>query len=143
MSIDQNRKLVSEYYYAVGRAGDLTNLERFISPDYLDHNAESGGPRGPDCVRAHFSAIRTTFPDFIMSVEHMVADREFVVTRVRGRGTHQGEWMGIPPSGRVVHLKGINVDRVESGRIAEHWGEADTVGMLFQMGVDPFAGRIS
>ena len=78
-----------------------------------------------------------------MSIEHMIADAEFVVTRVRGRGTHRGEWMGIPPSGQVVHLRGINIDRVAAGRIAEHWGEADTVGMLLQMGVDPFAGRVA
>jgi predicted ester cyclase len=49
--------------------------------------------------------------------------------------------MGIKPTGREVRLKGINIDRVEGGRIAEHWGEADTIGMLVQMGVDPFAGR--
>ena len=58
-----------------------------------------------------------------------------------GSGTHLGEWMGIKPTGREVRLKGINIDRVEGGRIAEHWGEADTIGMLVQMGVDPFAGR--
>ena len=143
ISTDANRGLVGQYYSTVGGAGDLTNIESFISPDYLDHNGDPDGPRGPACVRAHFEAIRTTFPDFTMSVEHVLADRDFVVTRVHGRGTHQGEWMGIPPSGQVVHLRGINIDRVESGKIVEHWGEADTIAMLIQMGVDPFAGRVS
>jgi len=50
--------------------------------------------------------------------------------------------MSIKPSGREVLLKGINIDRVEGGKIAEHWGEADTIGMLMQMGVDPFVGRL-
>lgn len=141
VSAEANRELVARYYAAVGAAGDLTDLETFISPEYIDHNAEPGSPRGPELVRAHFTAIRTTFPDFSMSIEQMLADGDFVVTRVSGRGTHDGEWMGIPPSGRVVHLRGINIDRIATGRIAEHWGEADTVGMLVQMGVDPFAGR--
>jgi hypothetical protein len=50
--------------------------------------------------------------------------------------------MQIEPTGSVVEVKGINIDRVADGRIVEHWGEADTIGMLVQMGVDPFAGRI-
>ncbi len=50
--------------------------------------------------------------------------------------------MGIEPTGREVRLKGINIDRVERGRIVEHWGEVDTIGMPVQMGVDPFVGRM-
>ena len=143
MSVEANRLLVGRYYASVGGAGDLADLEIFISPEYVDHNSEPSSPRGPEIVRAHFTALRTTFPDFTLSIEFMLADGDFVATRVRGRGTHNGEWMGIRPSGRVVHLRGINIDRIESGRITEHWGEADTVGMLLQMGVDPFSGRVS
>ncbi|WP_234891718.1 ester cyclase [Sinorhizobium meliloti] len=51
--------------------------------------------------------------------------------------------MQIEPTGRIVHVKGINIDRIIDGRIIEHWGEADTIGMLMQMGVDPFAGRLN
>lgn len=49
--------------------------------------------------------------------------------------------MQIEPTGSVIKVKGINIDRVLNGRIVEHWGEADTIGMLVQMSVDPFAGR--
>ena len=58
--------------------------------------------------------------------------------RVTGEGTHMGEWMGIKPSGKRVRLRGLNFDRLSDGRIVEHWGEADTIGMLVQMGLDPF-----
>jgi predicted ester cyclase len=140
MSIEHNRQLVRRYYTEVVGGGDYSNLDSFVATDYLDHNAAEAG-RGPEVVRAHLEAIRMTLPDFTIQIEDVFAEGEHVITRVTGRGTHLGEWMGIEPTGREVRLKGINIDRVERGRIAEHWGEADTIGMLVQMGVDPFAGR--
>lgn len=87
------------------------------------------------------AALLQTFLDFSLHIEDMIAEGDRVVTRVTGRGTHNGRWMQIEPTGKIVNLKGINIERVLNGRIIEHWGEADTVAMLLQMGVDPFAGR--
>lgn len=132
------KAVVRRFYSGVFR--DLSLAEHCIAPDYIDHNNEAAG-RGPAVVRAHIQALLRTFPDFTLAIEDMVAEGDKVVTRVTGRGTHQGVWMAIVPTGKQVQVKGINIDRVVSGRIAEHWGEADTVTMLMQMGVDPFAGR--
>jgi predicted ester cyclase len=140
MSNEHNRQLVRRFYTEVVGGGDYSNLGSFVATDYLDHNAPEAG-RGPEVVRTHLEAIRTTLPDFTIEIEDIFAEGDYVITRVTGRGTHLGEWMGIEPTGREVRLKGINIDRVERGRIAEHWGEADTIGMLVRMGVDPFAGR--
>jgi len=140
MSIEHTKQLVRRFYTEVVGGGDYSNLGSFVATDYLDHNAAEAG-RGPEVVRTHLEAIRTTLPDFTIEIEDIFAEGEYVITRVTGRGTHLGEWMGIKPTGREVRLKGINIDRVERGRIAEHWGEADTIGMLVQMGVDPLAGR--
>jgi predicted ester cyclase len=137
----QSKQLVRRFYTEVVGGGDYSNLDGFVAAEYVDHNAAEGG-RGPDVVRAHLEAIRMTLSDFTIQIEDIFADGDHVITRVTGRGTHLGEWMGIEPTGREVRLKGINIDRVERGRIAEHWGEADTIGMLVQMGVDPFAGRM-
>ena len=89
-------------------------------------------------VRAHLEGLRRTFPDFQLRIEQMIAEDDLVVTRVTARGTHTGVWLDIKPTGAEIQLHGINIDRVEVGLIAEHWGEADTVGMLEQMGVNPF-----
>jgi len=89
-------------------------------------------------VELHLRAIRTTFPDFVLATHEVVAEHDWVAVRVTAVGTHLGQWLGIKPSGKRIQLRGINLDRVHSGRIVEHWGEADTVGMLVQMGVDPF-----
>jgi predicted ester cyclase len=141
MPMEESKKLIRRFYTEVVGGGDYSNLGSFVANDYVDHNAAEGG-RGPEVVRTHLEAIRRTLPDFTVQIENVFAEGDYVITRVTGRGTHLGEWMGIKPTGREVRLKGINIDRVEGGRIAEHWGEADTIGMLVQMGVDPFVGRI-
>lgn len=140
-SLERNKTVVRRFYTEVVAGGDLTNLEDLIAAGYVDHTAGPQAGRGPTVVRAHLEAIRTTFPDFTLQIEDMVAEGDRVVTRVTGRGTHGGSWQGIPPTGRVIEVRGINIDRLEGGKIVEHWGEADTVGMLWQMGVDPFVGR--
>jgi predicted ester cyclase len=142
MSIEESKQLIRRFYTEVVGAGDYSNLDSFVAADYVDHNAAEESGRGPEVVRTHLEPIRMTLPDFTIQIEDIFAEGDHVVTRVTGRGTHLGEWMGIKPTGREVRLKGINIDRVDRGRIAEHWGEADTIGMLVQMGVDPFAGRM-
>jgi predicted ester cyclase len=142
MSIEESKQLIRRFYAEVVGGGDYSNLDSFVAADYVDRNAAEESSRGPDVVRAHLEAIRTTLPDFTIEIEDIFAEGDHIITRVTGRGTHLGEWMGIKPTGREVRLKGINIDRVDRGRIAEHWGEADTIGMLMQMGVDPFAGRM-
>jgi predicted ester cyclase len=140
MPIDANKALVRRFYAEVVGRGDLSRVADFVAQGYLDHNAEEAG-RGPDVLRAHIEALRRTFPDFTLDIDEILAEGDKVVTRVSGQGTHRGEWMGIRPTGAVVRVKGINIDRIADGRIVEHWGEADSLGMLRQMGVDPFAGR--
>ena len=140
MSMEESKQLIRRFYTEVVGGGDYSNLSSFVASDYVDHNAAGG--RGPEVVRTHLEAIRRTLPDFTVQIEDVFAAGDYVITRVVGRGTHLGEWMGIEPTGCEVRLKGINIDRVERGRIAEHWGAADTIGMLVQMGVDPFVGRI-
>lgn len=138
MSADASKELVKQFYECLFQ--DLQAALPLVSDDYVDHNNEEAG-RGPEIFRAHVAGLLTTFPDFRMKIEDMIAEGNRVVTRVTGEGTHSGRWMNIEPTGSVVKVKGVNIDRVSNGRIVEHWGEADTVGMLLQMGVDPFAGR--
>ena len=138
MSAVANRSLVLAYYQRVVSSGSLSEIPDYISPNYIDHTAPPGSLVGPALVELHLRAIRTTFPDFVLATHEVVAEHDWVAVRVTAVGTHLGEWLGIKPSGKRIQLRGINLDRVHSGRIVEHWGEADTVGMLVRMGVDPF-----
>jgi len=132
------KELVRWFYSEIFQ--DLSRSEEFISSNYVDHSDKQIG-FGVGIFRAHAEAIRRTFPDFKLNIEDMISEGDKVVTRVTVRGTHLGLWMQIEPTGALVEVKGINIYRVADGRIVEHWGEADTVAMLLQMGVDPFARR--
>jgi predicted ester cyclase len=138
MSSASNKALVLAYYHRVVGEGRLEEIPNFVAETYVDHNSAEAAPKGPLAVESHLRAIRTTFPDFTLQTHEVVAEGDWVALRVTAEGTYLGEWLGIKPSGKRIALRGINLDRVSSGLIVEHWGEADTVGMLAQMGLNPF-----
>jgi predicted ester cyclase len=131
------KELVRRFYGELINRPDLAAIEKqlpdFIAADYLDHNAPDA--RGPAGYLGHLRALRTTFPDFRLEVLDLIAEGEWVACRVRGRGTHRGDFLGLKATGRHIDVRGINFDRVVDGRIAEHYGEADTFGMLLAMGL--------
>jgi predicted ester cyclase len=88
-----------------------------------------------------FALVFSAFPDYQSTVEDQVAEGDKVVTRFSSQGTHQGEFLGIAPTGNRVRVTGIDIDRVEEGKIVEHWSEADLLGMMTQLGVIPEPGQ--
>lgn len=138
-----NKAIVRAFTERVVGGEHYDEIPQFISDAYVDHNAPADGPRGWSAVEQHLRALRVTFPDFAIQVHELIAERDWVAYRVVAAGTHLGIWQGIEPTGKRIHLRGINFDRMSEGRIVEHWGEADTVGMLIQMGVNPFGQRIA
>jgi steroid delta-isomerase-like uncharacterized protein len=135
MSAAANKQLVRRFITEVFNTGKLDTLSEFVADQIIDHNADPAHSAGIDGYRQHLLAVRTTFPDFQLTIEAQIAEDDLVVTQVTGRGTHQGAWLNIRPRGTPVVVTGINIDRLADGKIVEHWGEANTVGMLTQLGV--------
>lgn len=81
--------------------------------------------------------FQNAFPDMKGAVEDVVAEGNKVAVRFSGTGTHQGEFFGIPPTGKPIKSTGINIFRIEDGKIVEHWNNADDLGVLQQLGVIP------
>ena len=138
MTSASHKALVLAYYQHVVAEGRLEEIPNDIGESSVDHNSPNDASTGPLAVEAHLRAIRTTFPDFTLRTHEAIAEGDWVALRVTAEGTHLGEWLGIKPSGKRIALRGINVERVSGGHLVEHWGEADTVGMLVQIGVNPF-----
>src|SRR5439155_22952243 len=87
-----------------------------------------------------FSFYRAAFPDLQVNAEDLIAEGDRVVARWSSSGTHKGDFMGIPPTGKQVQITGIDLFRFSGGKIAEHWGVFDQLWMLQQLGVAPSAG---
>ena len=88
-------------------------------------------------MRAAAAMFRAALPDWRSEVVQLVAEDDIVVERFHASGTHDGELMGVPATGRTLVLRGINVFRVDGDQIAERWGQLDQLGLLRQLGVIP------
>jgi steroid delta-isomerase-like uncharacterized protein len=128
------KAIVRRYPEAVVSTGDVDAMDEFVAVDAIDHNVGRGGQQGLAGFKAHLAAVRQTYADFRVTVEAQYAEGDTVITRITARGMHAQAWLGIPASGREITLTGKNIDRVVNGKIVEHWGEANTIGALFQMG---------
>jgi len=127
------RELVERLHTELFASGDLATLDRFFAPDVVSHDMPPGFPQGIEGVRLFFSAFREGMPDVEVRIDEIVAedDRAAVATRIEG--THTGTLMGIEPTGRRISVRGIDMVRVEDGRIVEHHGLTDTVGLMCQL----------
>lgn len=120
--------------------GDVAVAERIIHPDFHDHTNPPGMQDGLDGHKAIVALFRAAFPDQWWQIEDLIAEGDRVVARTTMRGTHLGDFFGIPPTGRQVTLPGVHIMRIADGKIAEHWGSNDDLGMMRQLGVIPAAG---
>ena len=134
MSIEENKDLVRRYCEQVVYTGAVEEVPRFVSPDYVEVLDNQRYAVGIEGAKEHIRGVRQTYPDLHLTIEQQIAEGEWVVSRVTMRGTHQGEWLGIKPTGRSVKMTGVNIDRVVNGRIVEHGGAANLLGPLLEIG---------
>ena len=132
------RRLVEELY----GQGNLDIVDEIVDSNYVGHDpASPQGIRGPEGAKQFASMYLNAFSDVQATVEDLIAEGDKVVTRWRGVGTHQGELMGIPPTGNRAVLTGITISRFANGKLVEDWTNSDTLGMLQQLGVVPPPGQ--
>jgi steroid delta-isomerase-like uncharacterized protein len=131
---DDPKAVVREFVKDVQNDGNIEAASKYIAADVVDHSAMPGLPPGLDGAKAIFSLIRTGFPDHDAVIHDQVCEVDKVVTRKSFTGTHEGEFLGVPPTGRRVTIDVIDIVRVRDGRIVEHWNIVDLLGALRQMG---------
>ena len=134
MSTNENKELVRRYYEEVVSTGDIARLPEFISPSYVEVHEGKRYEAGLDGAREHILGVRSTYSDFKLRVEQQIAEGEWVVTRVRASGIHDGVWLGMKPTGRRVEMTAVNIDRVIEGLIVEHGGAANVLEPLLAIG---------
>ncbi len=139
MSTEDNKALVRRGLEEVWNQKNLATLDELVAPDYVVHNA-SMTVHGLEQYKQFISMFLTAFPDFQSTIEDMIAEGDKVVTRWTARGTHQGAFMGISPTGKQVVVTGITIDRFVNGKFVEAWNNGDDLGVLQQLGVVPSMG---
>ena len=130
---DENKAVLRNVYEALN-AKNLDAIPELVTEDWAWHGPgqELHGKKGiKELVETYVSA----FPDLEFSVDEMLADGDKVTTRWSAQGTHKGELAGIAATGKTMQINGINVSRLENGKIAEEWESFDQLGMMKQLGV--------
>lgn len=135
MSSDENKAVARRLFEAMS-AGDVNAVDALFTPDAVVHDP-GREYRGRDAIREGLRALLTAFPDIVYSVDDQVAEHDMVASRYRGEGTHLGDWRGLPATGRRFAYTGILIHRFEDGRIAEFWGQSDSLGVFQQLGGPP------
>ena len=124
--------------YELISAGQIDEFAELLADDFVEHEETPGLEPTKDGVTQLFRMYRAAFPDLRMEPEDILVSGDKAVARVRATGTHQGELMGIPPTGRSVDIQLIDITRFgDDGRAIEHWGVSDTMAMMQQLGVAP------
>ena len=131
------KAIMRRFYDEVINGGKTDLVDELMAPDFVDHEAFPGLGSDREGVKQFFRMMRTAFPDFRMNIEDMLAEGDRGVVRSTMTGTHRGDFMGVPATGKSINVAAIDIVRFSGGRVAEHWGVTDTAGMMEQLGVAP------
>ena len=131
---EANKALVVRFVEEFWSKGNLAAVDELMTPDAVIHQPEVGGIAG---LKAFNTALRAAFPDWHSTPEELVAEGDRVAERWTGRGTHRGEFQGIPATGTQVAVPGVVFYRIQDGTIAEFRGSFDLLSLLQQLGVSP------
>ena len=124
------RRLVDEVF----NQGRLDVADELVAPDCVEHQRGGLGD-GPDGVKRTAKMLRSAFPDFSLTIADLAVDGDKVWARQRGGGTNTGSFFGFPPTGKTADIEVFDSVRIENGRIVEHWGVPDQLGMLAALGL--------
>jgi steroid delta-isomerase-like uncharacterized protein len=135
MSAEENKALVRRVIEEMFNKGNLDAADELIAPHFVDHHpAMPEEVRGPEGLKEVAAMYRVAFSDLHMEIEEQIAEGDLIATRWTATGTHDGDLMGIAPTGNRVTLPGMDISRVSDGKVAETWEGYDTMVMMQQIG---------
>jgi predicted ester cyclase len=137
MSVEEDNKARYRAFVDELNKGNIDGVDEFFAADYEEHSAPPGAPPGIDTIKMVFRMFRTAFPDVVFTITDLVAEGDKVATYVIGEGTHEGAFMGVAATGRRCHWAAFGINRYADGKIKEHWGLPDLMGLMTQIGAIP------
>jgi steroid delta-isomerase-like uncharacterized protein len=137
MSVEDNKALTRRFYTEINQ-GNAGVIDELISEDFVEHEGFPGLPSsGREAPRAFFELFKAAFPDFQITPDEVIGEGDKVVVRATMSGTHKGEFMGAPPTGKGFKVEAIDIVEVHDGQATAHWGQTDQVAMMEQLGLAP------
>ena len=122
------RRMIEEGF----NQGNLAVVDELVAPDSREH--QRGSADGIEGAKNTIRYLRSAFPDFKITIDEVLVSGDKVWARQRGGGTNLGSFAGHPPTGITAFTDVIDVVRIEDGKIVEHWGVPDQLGMMMQLG---------
>lgn len=133
MQTEQNKALTFQLFDQVFNQGNPTVIDEIVSNDYLDHSALPAPAPGIEGFKKRTELLRMAFAP-TMTMEHFSAEGDLVSFAWSMHGIHRGRFANVDPTGKEVHVNGINIERFQDGKIVEHWSQFDAVGLMRQIG---------
>ena len=137
MPVEENKAVARRFVEEAINRRDLDVLEEIFAAEFVDHTAVPGQAPGVEGLKQFFAMMDAGLPDFRATVEDVVAEADRVAVRFTFRGTHSGDFMDAPLTGKQVTMPGLDILRVENGKITELWGQEDVFGLMQQLGAIP------
>ncbi len=134
---DKNKQIIQNFVRLVWNGRDLSALKDFWAEDCVNHAMSETDNRGLNALRIYhdsfFDDFFTAFPDIKIEIVQQVAEGDLIATYITSKGTHSGRFYGIPATGKHISTSVIRIDRVQDGKIAEHWSVSDASGLMQQI----------
>lgn len=131
---ERNKAVVRRFNREVIERGDERAFAELMAPDFVNRTAAPGTPAGPEGMfNTLIRVLRPAFVDLSVEIHDQVAEGDKVTTRKTIRGTHRGDLLGVPPTGKTVAIEVIDIVRIQDGRYVEHWGINNLSSVLAQL----------
>ena len=138
-SSDDAKQIVRRNTEEVQSRGNFDLFEELFSDDFIDHTPQPNTTPDKNGVRNLYQTLRAAFPDFHADIHWQSVDGDLVTTYKTYNGTHEGRFLGVTPTGRLIHFGTVDAMRVRNGKIIEHWGVANLFSLIQQLGAWPAA----
>jgi steroid delta-isomerase-like uncharacterized protein len=140
MSTEENKAIVRHYLDEVWNKGNVSIIDEVMAPTYARYMNASGAYLDRERQKQRMSGMRQAFSELALTLEDITAEGDKVTIRVTLQGTHTGNFMGVPATGKQVAIEAIDILRLVDSKVVEHWGVMDTFGLMQQLGVVPAPG---
>lgn len=135
MTTEKNKAIVTRFNKEFIEGGNMTSFNEIIAPDFINHSAPEGSPKGPDGVIYFFNhLLKPAFPDLKVIIHDQVAEGDQVTTRKSFHATHKAGFFGVPASNKKVVMDVIDIIRLRDGKFIEHWNVLDMQSVMMQIG---------